>query len=76
MVRKPNTPRWVADTASGMVACAVRMMTGRVGCWRWIASNSASPSMPGILRSLITAAGRPMERAASAASPESAVRTV
>ena len=32
--------------------------------------------MPGIFKSLITAAGRPTESPASAASPEMAVRTV
>jgi hypothetical protein len=59
-----------------MVAWAVRIITGKVGCWRWIASKSAMPSMPGIFKSLMTAAGRPTANAASAASPELAVRTV
>jgi hypothetical protein len=75
LVRKPNTPRCVAETASGIVPCAVRMMTGIAGCWRWIASNSWWPSMPGILRSVITSAGRVTAIAASAASPLAALRT-
>ena len=29
LVRKPNAPLWVACTASGMVPCAVRMMTSQ-----------------------------------------------
>ena len=32
LVRKPNTPRCVAATASGIVPCAVRMITGSAGC--------------------------------------------
>ena len=40
LVRNPNTPRCVAATASGIVPCAVRMITGNAGCSRWIASNS------------------------------------
>ena len=31
LVRKPKAPSWVACTASGMVPCAVRMMTLRPG---------------------------------------------
>ena len=33
LVRKVNTPRFVASTASGMVPWAVSMITGKVG-WR------------------------------------------
>jgi hypothetical protein len=33
------------------------MITGSVGCDRWIASNSAMPSMPGIFRSVTTTFG-------------------
>ena len=75
LVRYPKTPRWVALTASGMVPCAVRMMTGIAGYWRWIASNSCSPSMPAIRRSVTTSAGRATAIDARAASPLSAVRT-
>ena len=75
LVRNPKTPRCVAATASGIVPCAVRMITGSAGCWRWIASNSCRPSMPGIRRSVITAPGRATASAASAVSPLSAVRT-
>ena len=40
LVRKPNTPRCVADTASGIVPWAVRMITGSAGCCRCTASKS------------------------------------
>jgi hypothetical protein len=75
LVRNPNTPRCVADTASGMVPCAVRMMTGSAGCCRCTASKSCRPSMPGIRRSVISTPGRTTASAASAVSPLSAVRT-
>ena len=67
LVRKPNTPRRVAVTASGMVPCAVRMTTGSEGDSRWMASNSAMPSMPSMRRSVTTTCGRDTASAASAA---------
>ena len=75
LVRKLNTPRRVACTASGMVPWAVRITTGNDGDSRWIASNSAIPSMPCIRRSVITTCGREIARLASAASPDSTAFT-
>ena len=62
LVRKLNTPRRVAVTASGMVPCAVRITTGSEGESRWIASNSAIPSMPCMRRSVTTTCGRDTAR--------------
>src|SRR5581483_517366 len=56
-VRNENTPRRVADTASGIVPWAVRITTGSEGESRWMASNSAMPSMPCMRRSVITTCG-------------------
>ena len=55
---KPKTPRLVAATASGMVPCAVRIITGSVGAVAWMASNKAMPSIPSIFRSVITKRAR------------------
>ena len=74
-VRNENTPRRVAETASGMVPCAVRITTGSEGESRWMASNSAMPSMPCMRRSVITVCGRATARLASAASPDSTAVT-
>ena len=54
LVRKLKTPRRVAVTASGMVPWAVRINTGSEGESRWMASNSAIPSMPCMRRSVTT----------------------
>ena len=75
LVKNANTPRCVALTASGIVPCAVKMITGNAGCWRWMASNNCRPSIPGMRMSVITVAGRAIAMAASAVSPLSAVRT-
>src|SRR5258706_98287 len=75
LVRNENTPRRVAVTASGIVPCAVRITTGSEGESRWIASNSAIPSIPCILRSVTTTCGRATASAASAASPDSTAVT-
>ena len=75
LVRKLNTPRRVAITASGIVPCAVRITTGSDGESRWIASNSAIPSIPAILRSVTTTCGRDTDSADSAASPDSTAVT-
>ena len=75
LVRKPNTPRRVAATASGIVPCAVRITTGSAGASRWMASNNARPSMPAILKSVITSCGGDTAIAASVAWPDSAVTT-
>src|SRR5688500_10224543 len=70
LVRNEKTPRRVAVTASGIVPCAVRISTGSEGESRWIASNSAIPSMPCMRRSVTTTCGRDTASAASAASPD------
>jgi len=75
LVRKENTPRRVAVTASGIVPCAVRITTGSDGASRWIASNSAIPSMPCMRRSVTTTCGRDTASAASACSPEATAVT-
>ena len=54
LVRNEKTPLRVAVTASGMVPCAVRITTGSEGESRWMASNSAMPSMPCMRRSVTT----------------------
>ena len=74
-VKNEKTPRRVALTASGIVPCAVRMTTGNEGESRWMASNSAMPSMPCMRRSVITVCGRATARLASAASPDSTALT-
>src|SRR6185295_2280924 len=74
-VKKENTPRRVAATASGIVPCAVSITTGSDGEFWWIASNSARPSMPCILRSVTTTCGRATARLASACSPDSTAVT-
>jgi len=68
-------PRRVALTASGMVPCAVRISTGSEGESRWMASNSAMPSIPCMRRSVTTTWGRDTASAASAASPDSTAVT-
>jgi hypothetical protein len=75
LVRNENTPRRVAATASGIVPCAVRITTGIEGESRWIASNSAMPSMPCMRRSVTTICGLATARAARAASPDSTAVT-
>ena len=62
--------RRVAVTASGIVPWAVRITTGSEGESRWIASNSAMPSIPCMRRSVTTTCGRDTASAASAASPD------
>src|SRR4030081_714066 len=46
LVRKLNTPRRVAITASGIVPCAVRITTGSDGESRGIGSKHANPPPP------------------------------
>ncbi len=75
LVRNEKTPLRVAVTASGMVPCAVRITTGSEGESRWMASNSAIPSMPCMRRSVTTTCGRDTARAARAASPDSTAVT-
>jgi hypothetical protein len=75
LVRNENTPRRVAETASGMVPCAVRITTGSEGESRWMASNRPMPSMPCMRRSVITTCGRATARLARAASPDSTAVT-
>ena len=75
LVKKPNTPRCVAATASGIVPCAVRIITGSVGCCALICSKSCMPSIPGIRKSVTTTAGLATAICASADSPLSAERT-
>jgi hypothetical protein len=47
----------MAATASGIVPFAVRIITGRLRWRRWIVSNKAIPSMPGIFRSVMITCG-------------------
>ncbi len=75
LVRKLNTPCWVAFTASGMEPWAVRMITGRPGTSRWIAWNSAMPSISSMRRSESTMSGRSASSLRSASGPLSAVVT-
>src|SRR5512134_3648431 len=75
LVRNENTPRRVAVTASGIVPCAVTITTGSEGLSRWIASNSAIPSMPCMRRSVTTTWGRATASDANAASPDSTAVT-
>ena len=75
LVRKLNTPERVAWMASGMVPWAVMMITGMPSHWDWIRSNSASPSMPPMRRSLSTRSARCWRSLSSAPSALSAVST-
>ena len=75
LVRKLNTPLLVASMASGIVPWAVRMMTGRVGCFLLMAWNRAMPSIPGMRKSVITRWGRNTETSTRAFSALSATAT-
>ena len=59
----------------GIVPCAVRIITGSVGCCALICSKSCMPSIPGMRKSVTTTAGLATAICASADSPLSAERT-
>jgi hypothetical protein len=75
LVRNANAPSRVAVTASGIVPCAVRMMTGSAGIRSRSVLNSSSPSMPSIRRSVTTRSGISLAMCPSAARAPSTVTT-
>ena len=58
LVRNAKAPDWVAFTASGIVPCAVSMMTLRPGQRRCSSRSSAMPSISAMRRSVMTRSGR------------------
>ncbi len=54
LIKKPNAPRCVACTASGIVPCAVMIITVKVGQRLFNSFRRSRPSMPPKRRSVIT----------------------
>jgi hypothetical protein len=75
LVRNPKAPIWVACTASGIVPCAVRMMTLSPGQRDCSSLSSPIPSIWSMRRSLMTRSGLNRGAEASACAPLSTAST-
>ncbi len=75
LVRKSSAPCLIASTAASIVPCAVRRITGISGKPSFRRRRRARPSIPGILRSVMTRSGS-WARTRSSASSALAARVV